>query len=276
MTLDELLREGRGQLPHREADWLLEHTTGLSAPELRAHSDRHADGDEVARFRDLVQRRAGGAPLAHLLGTQPFRQLELEVNASVLIPRPETEELVDHVLALMPAEGSITALDLGTGSGAIALALAADRPHWSVTAVESSPAALAIARGNGKRLELEVEWLAGDWFAPVGHRRFDVIVSNPPYVNDNDPDLARDVATHEPREALLAGPDGLDAIRTITAAAPHHLTDGGWLIIEHGYRQAEGVRELMGATGLARITSRRDHAGHHRFTAARHQETHSG
>lgn len=276
MTLGELLREGRAQLPRREAHWLLEHATGLSAAGLRARTDQSADASVTTGFRDLVRRRSSGVPLAHLVGTQPFRQLELIVDASVLIPRAETEELVTHVLELIPAGLPCSALDLGTGSGAIALALAADRPHWSVTAVERSTAALAVAGANGERLGLPVEWLAGDWFEPVGHRRFDVIVSNPPYVNDNDPDLAPEVAAHEPAEALLAGPDGLDAIRTITAGASPHLTEGGWLIVEHGFRQAEAVRELMSNAGLARITSFRDHAGRDRFTAAQHQETASG
>ncbi|QIT56437.1 peptide chain release factor N(5)-glutamine methyltransferase [Aquisalimonas sp. 2447] len=269
MTFGELLQEGRAQLPHREAHWLLEHAAGLSAAALRARTDQSVDDTVTTGFRDLIRRRASGVPLAHLVGTQPFRHLELIVDASVLIPRAETEELVTHALELMPADTRCSALDLGTGSGAIALALAADRPHWSITAVERSTPALTVARANGERLGLQVEWLTGDWFQPVDGRRFDLIVSNPPYVNNDDPELAPEVAAHEPAEALLAGPDGLDAIRTVTAEAPGYLIDGGWLIVEHGYRQAEAVRGLMSSAGLARITSFRDHAGRDRFTAAR-------
>lgn len=276
MTRGELLREGRGRLPHREADWLLQQVTGMAAAMLRVQADAPVSDAVTDAYRQLVQRRVTGEPLAYLLGNQPFRQLDLTVNEHVLIPRPETEDLVDHALALLPATARLRALDLGTGSGAIALALAAERPAWTVTAVEASEPALAVARANGLRLGLAVEWLRGDWWQPLADRRFALIVSNPPYVGDNDPELAPDVAAHEPPGALLAGPDGLDAIRVIADRAPAHLEAGGWLILEHGHRQAAAVRDLLRDAGLTGVTSNRDQAGHERFTAGHREEASRG
>lgn len=272
----ELLQQGRSRLPGREADWLLAHAAGQPAAMLRAGVEEAAPPRIAAAFEGLLDRRAAGEPLAYVLGTQPFRSLDLAVSPDVLIPRPETEQLVDHALALIPQDAPVRALDLGTGSGAIALALASERPHWHVTAVERSAGALAVARANGERLGLAVDWLSGDWFHAVRTGPFDLIVSNPPYVADNDPDLAADVAAHEPGAALRAGADGLAAIRIIADAAPAHLRPGGWLILEHGARQAAAVRELVQRAGMSAVTSQRDHQGHERFTAGRTEESENG
>lgn len=271
-TRAALLAEIRAQLPEQEARWLLNHTAGRQQPGDNAPVDAPA----ARQLRELVGRRARGEPLAYILGSQPFRHLELAVTPDVLIPRPETEELVDYALGLAPAGAQIRVLDLGTGSGAIALALAQERPSWRVTASERDPAALAVARANGQRLGLEIDWVTGDWLQPLAGKAFDVIVSNPPYVADPDPDLAADVAAHEPAAALRAGPDGLDAIRVIARDAPDHLAPGGWLIIEHGARQAAKVASLLRQAGLQAVTSYHDTAGHPRATCGRQPERPDG
>ncbi|MDN3516025.1 peptide chain release factor N(5)-glutamine methyltransferase [Aquisalimonas lutea] len=272
----QLLRQGRNRLAGREADWLLAHAAGQPAALLRAGVDEAAPSRVAAAFQRLLDRRAGGEPLAYLLGTQPFRSLDLAVSPDVLIPRPETEQLVDHALALMPRDAPVRALDLGTGSGAIALALASERPRWHVTAVEHSAEALAVARANGERLGLAVDWLAGDWFSAVTTGPFDLIVSNPPYVAADDPDLAAEVAAHEPPTALRAGADGLAALRIIAGGAPAHLRPGGWLMVEHGARQAAAVRGLLQRAGMTAVASQHDHQGHDRFTAGRAEESDNG
>lgn len=271
-TRATLLTEIRAQLPEHEARWLLTHTAGREQPGDNAPVDATA----AQRLRALAGRRANGEPLAYVLGSQPFRQLELTVTPDVLIPRPETEELVDYALGLVAERRGIRALDLGTGSGAIALALAQERPDWRVTASERDPAALSVARANGQRLGLKVEWVAGDWLQPLTGQVFDLIVSNPPYVADPDPDLATDVAAHEPAAGLRAGGDGLAAIRVIARDAPGHLAPGGWLIVEHGARQAVAVAELLRQAGLETVTSHDDTAGHPRATCGRQPERPDG
>ena len=271
-TRATLLAEIRTQLPEQEAKWLLSHAAGSQ----RLGDNAPVDALAARQLRELVGRRARGEPLAYILGSQPFRNLELVVTPEVLIPRPETEELVDYALGLAPAGAQIRVLDLGTGSGAIALALAQERPSWRVTASERDPAALAVARANGQRNGLAVDWVAGDWLQPVAGEVFDLIVSNPPYVADPDPDLAADVAAHEPAAALRAGPDGLDAIRVIARDAPGHLASGGWLIVEHGARQAATVAGLLRQAGLEAVTSYRDTAGHQRATCGRQPERTDG
>lgn len=270
-TPASLLREARKQLDGREADWLLMHVTGTSGVQLQLAADEPLDTATATAFHALVAQRRRGIPLAYLIGSQPFRSLELTVDGRVLIPRPETEELVEHALTLAPAGTAVRALDLGTGSGAIALALASERPAWSVAAVEAGAGALAVARANADRPGLRVDWHQGSWFAPLAGCRFDLIVSNPPYVAENDPDLDAAVAAHEPAEALLAGVDGLDAIRHIAARAPTHLASGGWLLLEHGHRQGEEVRDLLMTAGFDSVYTHRDHQGRERFTQGRLQ-----
>jgi release factor glutamine methyltransferase len=216
--------------------------------------------------------------LAYLLGEREFHGLMLRVTPDVLVPRPDTELLVDWALELLavlehgaPAaehNAPTTVADLGTGSGAIALALKHARPSALVCAVERSPAALAVAHANGQRLGLPVQWLQGDWFAPLADRRFDLIVSNPPYIDGADAHLA---ALHaEPIAALTPGPDGLAALRVLARDAPPHLQSGGWLVLEHGHDQGAAVRSLLQAAGLERVQTRRDLGGQERCTAGRH------
>lgn len=221
---------------------------------LYAHGDAVPDAAQAARFAELVGRRAAGEPLAYLIGSQGFWTLDLAVTPDVLIPRADTERLVE--LALQRIDPGVPAriADLGTGSGAIALALASERPLARVTATDASTAALAVAQGNARRLGLaNVAFAQGDWTTALGTERFDLIASNPPYIRDGDPHLARGDLRHEPPAALASGRDGLDAIRTIVAHAPAHLQHGGWLLLEHGYDQGAAVRALLEAAGLIEI-----------------------
>jgi release factor glutamine methyltransferase len=225
----------------------------------------------VDRCRDLLRRRAAGEPVAYLTGRRDFWTLELEVTPAVLIPRPETERLVEEVLALFPAAPPIRLADLGTGSGALALALAAERPAWQIVATDASPEALAVARRNAERLRLgNVELRCGSWAEALGaHERFAAIVSNPPYVAEGDPHLAAGDLPFEPRSALVAGADGLAAIRVLIPAAVAHLRAGGWLLLEHGAGQGAAVRALLEEGGLAAVRTLRDLAGHERASLGR-------
>jgi release factor glutamine methyltransferase len=201
---------------------------------------------------------------SQLRGTQGFWTLELEVTPDVLVPRPETELLVELTLARMGEHGAL--VDLGTGSGAIALALKSERPGWQITATDRSAAALAVATRNAARLGLDVECLHGDWYAPLAGRRFDVIVSNPPYVAPDDPCLAGDGLRHEPRTALAAAEAGLADLAVIVAGAAAHLLPGGWLLLEHGTTQGESVRALLTQAGFTAVETHTDLAGHPRVT----------
>jgi len=227
---------------------------------LLAHDGDALDTDAALRLDALVQRRQRGEPMAYLRGDQEFFGLTLQVDARVLVPRPDTETLVVwalDVLDAMPAPARV--LDLGTGSGAIALAIQARRPATAVTATDASEAALAVAQGNAERLGLEVNFHAGHWFAAVPGERFDLVVSNPPYIAEGDPHLP--ALGHEPGTALTAGADGLDDIRAITTGAPQALRPGGWLLLEHGHDQASAVRALLRGAGFGQVTSRTDLAG---------------
>lgn len=251
-----------------DARRLLAHVLGRAPAWLIAHDDAPVADADWHRIDALLQRRAAGEPLAYLVGEKAFHALTLRVTPDVLVPRPETELLVDWALELLPDLGAAPAvLDLGTGSGAVTLAIAHGRPQARITAVDASVQALAVARANGERLGLAVEWLVGDWYAPLAGRRFDLVVSNPPYVAEDDPHL--EALRHEPRRALTAGADGLDDLRRIVAGAPQHLRAGGWLIVEHGHDQAGAVQELMRERHCRDIATRADLAGLPRCTAGR-------
>ncbi len=226
--------------------WLLAHDTDTLAP------------SEQARFIALCQRRAAGEPVAYLRGMKEFYGLTLQVDARVLDPRPDTETLVDWALQLLAPLPAPRVLDLGTGSGAIALALQHQRPDAQVSAVDASADALAVAQANAARLGLAVQFARGNWLRGVAGQ-FDVIASNPPYIAAADPHLA--ALRHEPLQALASGADGLDDIRTIVAQAPAHLQPGGWLLLEHGWDQAEAVQALLRAAGGEQVQSRKDLAG---------------
>ncbi len=231
---------------------------------LLTHGDITVDTTARRRFETLLSRRLAGEPMAYLRGRQGFWSLELEVTPDVLVPRPETELLVELALAHMSERGRLA--DLGTGSGAIALALASERPDWQIMATDQSTAALAVATGNAARLGLRVEFRRGHWFAPLPGERFDIIVSNPPYIASDDACLQGDGVCQEPRTALAAADNGLADLAAITAAAPRHLLPGGWLLLEHGAGQGPAVHEQLTGAGFADITTHADLAGRPRVT----------
>jgi len=257
-----------------DAELLLARVLATTRTALIAGDDRRLAPEEDDRWSSWLARRANGEPIAYLLGEKEFHGLVLEVNADVLVPRPETELVVDWAAELIdvasPAAGASAipaVVDLGTGSGAIALAIKRLRPAARVTATDASAAALAVARRNAKRIGLAVELVDGSWWAAVEARRFDIAVANPPYVAAGDPHLAE--LRHEPRAALTPGGDGLGALRTIAAGAPDHLFPGGWLVVEHGFDQGPAVRRLLAEAGLAAVETGRDLAGLERATAGR-------
>lgn len=274
-NIRQALEEAAGLLaaladPRREAEWLLMDTLPCSRAWLFSHADQALDEDGYQRFLDRVGRRAAGEPLAYVLGHCVFRELTLAVSPAVLIPRPETEWLVEEVLQQLPA-GPLLVAELGTGSGAIALSLARERPRWQVWASDISASALDVARHNAAALQLEqVRFLQGDWFEalPAG-QYFDVVVSNPPYVESGSPVLDEAVAHHEPALALYAGQHGMAALRHLIVEAAARLRTAGLLALEHGHDQGAPVREQMRTVGYSDITTHRDLGGHERFTVAR-------
>lgn len=249
----------------REARLLLAEATGFSEASVLAHPERELPAEAEARFREFAARRARGEPIAYILGVKEFHGLPLAVSPAVLIPRPETELLVE--LALQAGPSSV--LDLGTGSGAIALAVKRSLPAARVVGVERGIAALAVAQRNALKLGLDVELRHGLWFGPVAGERFELVLANPPYVSEGDPHLAEGDVRFEPRSALVAGPDGLESIREIVREAPAHLVPGGRILLEHGLGQDAEVRTLLEAAGLEEARSWPDLAGIARVSGAR-------
>lgn len=268
-TVAAALAAARVKLPASEARLLLGHVLGRTPAWLMAHDDEALAEDELLGFASLVARRAGGEPVAYLVGQREFFGRDFAVATGVLIPRHETELLVEIAIANVSSGTAARILDLGTGSGCIAITLALEIPQAQVTAVDASAAALQIAIENAARLGATVRLLQSDWFAAIADERFDLVVANPPYIADADPHLASGDLRHEPPEALASGRDGLDAIRRIVAAAPGHLRPGGQLWLEHGYDQAGPVRELFAAAGFIDTEQRRDLAGILRATGGR-------
>jgi release factor glutamine methyltransferase len=256
--------------PRQDAEILLGHVLGLSRGQLFARLREPLAPEDALGFETLVARRRRGEPVAYVVGEKGFWTLTLKVSPAVLVPRPETELLVEWALELLPVTAEecaapIAIADLGTGSGAIALALASERPQARVIATDAAPEALAMARANAASLGLErVEFRAGHWCEPLAGRAFDLIVSNPPYVAARDPHLPD--LRHEPLAALTDGADGLQCLRELAAETPALLRAGGWLLLEHGYDQGEAVRGLLRAAGFADVQTRRDYGGQERAT----------
>ncbi|HSM11554.1 MAG TPA: peptide chain release factor N(5)-glutamine methyltransferase [Lysobacter sp.] len=269
--IDALLRGAReaGCEPG-DAELLLAHALGRPRSWLYAHGEDELEPAAAARYAALLARRVAGEPVAYLTGSRGFWSLELQVSPATLIPRPETELLVELALARLAVERPLRIADLGTGSGAIALALAHERRHAQVLATDASFDALAIAQANAAALGLvNVEFRHGSWWRPLPGERFDLIASNPPYIAEDDAHLVQGDLRHEPRMALASGRDGLDAIRAIASGAPGHLLAGGWLLLEHGWEQGAAVRALLRDAGLVDVDTARDLSLHERISFGR-------
>jgi release factor glutamine methyltransferase len=254
-----------------DAEVLLAYVLGLPRSALIAHAEQRIEPMAAARYRALLARRAEGEPVAYLVGEREFWSLSVAVSSATLIPRPETELVVERALALLPETredaAEVSVADLGTGSGAIALALAHARPGWRLLASDNCAAALQVARANAQRLGAHrIEFIEGDWFAPLAARRFHAILSNPPYVAAADPSLR--ALRYEPVSALSPGPTGLEALRHLIAMAPACLAPDAWLVLEHGADQACEVAAALVASGYARVRCHRDLAGRDRVSEA--------
>jgi release factor glutamine methyltransferase len=252
-----------------DVELLLAHVLGKSRSYLHTWPERELEAQQLERFQAALVRRQAGEPVAYILGQQGFWSLQLEVAAHTLIPRPDTELLVETALASLPATPA-RLLDLGTGSGAIALALASERSAWRVTGVDRITEAVALAERNRARLKLtNANFIESHWFSALVGQRYQLIVSNPPYIAADDRHLAQGDVRFEPSSALVAGADGLDDIRLIIEQAPGYLEAGGWLLLEHGFDQAAAVRELFCERGFSAVQSRRDLGSHERISLGR-------
>ncbi len=274
-NVGEVLALAERAVDRRDAQYLLAHLLGLSRAALFARPDRILDATLASTYRAWIAERANGKPVAQILGTREFYGRDFGINAHVLIPRPETEILVDQALARLleqkrpetPADIALSMLDLGTGSGAIAITLALEAPMATVTAVDISVEALERASANAAALNAKVTFVRSDWYAALGGQQFNVIVANPPYVARNDPHLTQGDLRFEPKVALTdQSDDGLASIRVIVNGAAAHMVADGWLLVEHGFDQAPRVRRLMESTGFQSVTSVRDLAGIERVT----------
>jgi len=268
--LDQALKRAAERIPRREAEMLVAHSLGRDRAWVVSHGEHPLDEGKAEEIELTVEARALGTPVAYLIGSREFYGRDFRVDQRVLIPRPETETLIEAALECMPA-GERNVLDLGTGSGAIAVTLALERPQWAVTAIDASADALDCAQANAVALGATTTvFLEGNWYAPVANWTFDLIVSNPPYVAGADAHLKQGDLRFEPAAALTDGSqDGLASIRAIVAGAASHLNPGGWLMFEHGYDQAGWCRELLAAAGFQDVFSRPDLAGIPRVAGGR-------
>lgn len=276
-TVASLLRSAAQRLeaagsdsPRLDAQVLLGHVLGRTRTWMVTWPETQPTADQLAAFDALLERRAAGEPVAYLVGRREFWSLDLEVTPATLIPRPETELLVERALALIPPDADWTIADMGTGSGAIALAIASERPACRVIATDRSAEALRVAAANARRLELpNVAFCRAEWLAGFRPRSFELVISNPPYIREHDPHLGRGDVRHEPRSALSAGADGLDDIRTIAADSRMALAENGHLLLEHGYDQGPAVQNLLLELGFVEVLGYRDDQGHDRMTMGR-------
>jgi release factor glutamine methyltransferase len=266
-----LTLEAHSESPRLDAELLLAAQLGLPRSALIARGNEAVALDDENAYAVLIAKRAGGMPIAYLTGRREFWSLPLKVSPAVLVPRPETEVLVERALDLLPRDALCSVLDLGTGSGAIALSLAHERPHWAITGVDVSPTALDVAVQNAKSLKLpHIKWRLGSWFDPVPSERFHLIIANPPYLAENDPALA--ALRAEPAAALVSGASGLEALGAIIAQAPGYLHAPGWLALEHGIGQASAVAQLLQQQGFASIRTYSDFSGRPRVTLGVHTQ----
>jgi len=273
-TIQQLLQAAREQLqgyvedPYTDSHVLMSHCLQKGRAWLLAHADDELQGHQAKEFMRLVEKRQHGVPVAHLTGSREFWSMEFKVTADTLIPRPETEHLIEQVLALpLPASG-IRVLDFGTGSGVIAITLNKERPAWQVTAMDCSAAALQIARHNADRHNVVIDFIQACNLERFSEHRFDLIVSNPPYIEENDSHLAQGDIRFEPQMALVSGSDGLDCIRSLVVDAPACLKPSAYLVMEHGYDQGNAVRELLNQQGYEKVQTHKDLGGHERITSA--------
>lgn len=266
-TLAVALKSAGERVGRLDARLLAGHVCGLSHAQLITANDRALSADEQHKLERLVARRAAGEPLAYLVGEAGFFGRTLTVSPAVLVPRPETEELVERALGWLAETAKPSVLDLGTGSGAIALTLALEKPDAQVVAVDLSADALMVARSNGARHQARVDWRQGNWYSAISaDERFDLIVSNPPYIAADDPHLAGDGVCVEPRLALTDGADGLECLRAIIAGAPNHLKPGGKILLEHGHDQGEAARNLLALAGFKDNATWADLSGNDRMS----------
>lgn len=269
--LEHAAQQLTGASARLDAEVLLAHVLERPRSYLFAWPERQPDAAQQQRFAALLARRQHGEPVAYLTGQREFWSLPLEVTRDTLIPRPETETLVALALQAIPPDAALLVADLGTGSGAIALALASERPRCHIVATDRSLAALSVAQRNAERLQLHnIEFMHGDWFAALGARRFDLVVSNPPYIAMNDPHLDSGDVRFEPRTALAAGSTGLDALRQISQQARAHLCNHGHLLLEHGYDQGPAVCALLREAGYSEVQDHPDTAGLDRVASGRY------
>ena len=270
-TVAALLREAGSKLesetPRLDAELMLGFVLQKNSAWLLAHGDDELPLPSQVTFLELLERRIAGEPVAHIIGSRGFWTLDLRVTADTLIPRPETELLVELAIAKCASDKKLRILDLGTGTGAVALAIASECKNSEVLAADKSAAALGVARENARRNNLQVEFIQSDWFEALADKKFDLIVSNPPYICNDDPHLSLGDVRFEPLTALASGPDGLDDIRLIIAQAPQYCLPGAWLMIEHGFDQGEAIRALFSNAGFSHVETAQDLEQRDRVTA---------